>query len=669
MTQPVNRTPAWRSYTVTGNPEDIVPSTTVAREIGGKIDALNGQAAGLALDGDSTLAGEKVRDVLARFPEKMVTSYGVTHDPTGQNIAANSAAYQAAIDDCAGTFRLLHPAGLAVMTGTLRITKSDTHLILDGTLTLAPGSNTNCLDIDAPGQSLERISITGRGVIDGNGTSQQGGQTAVSGGICANTLSHTGNTPDRPSSPTLIDNLLISGITVRNTFNWPLSLGFISNSIVTGVTLANGGNSPQFIWSADNCWFTDSLSTGHTDGGFVFYMGCRRCGATGNTVSGNHDGIGVYCDSSDQPANENILIASNHVHDNADSGIGVTTADQKGTDGLIQRNILITGNVLSNNNTHGRDGGGSIGIVAAQGVQVRGNIVSRDGSTTTTGKPVYAAYVSDNSRNVGIEGNHFEDIGSATNPGTAIYLNGSVGTVIRNNTITNTAGAAGPTRTGIEGNVGPQSLVGGNMATSALAGSLLLVGWQDDTVFMGQPDGRGGQLDSLPLANNIVASGQYGYGDRTLSRQIGTTANDVGIYLQTAETQSTGAASGNIVLRKGSVFREFAFQPNGAIVPPMGGVLLTMRSPTGAPLMMQVFTVRAAHGDRITFPQSFTSDNVAVMMPPFHNGTNMIVGGTSTLGPTDRNGFTVGKFWVGGGGANIDPADDITIMAIGEQSL
>lgn len=669
MTQPLNHTPAWRSYTATGNPTDIVSSPEVARELGSKIDAQDGQAVSLAIDGDSTLAGEKVRDVLARFPEKLVTGYGVIHDPSGQNVAANSAAYQAALDDCAGTFRLVHPAGLSVVLRTLRITRSDTHLVLDGTITLASDSNTNCLDILAPGQTLERLSVTGRGVIDGNRAGQQGGQSAVSGGICANTLSHTGITPDRPASPTLIDNLLISGITIRNTFNWPLSLGFISNSLVSGVTLKDGGNSPQFIWSADNCWFKDSISTGHTDGGFVFYMGCRRCGATGNTVSGNHDGIGVYCDSSDQPANDTILIANNHVHDNADSGIGVTTADQKSTDALIQRNILITGNVLSNNNTRGRDGGGSIGIVAGQGVQVRGNFVSRDGSETTTGKPVYAAYVSDNSRIIEIEGNHFEDIGSATNPGTAIYLNGSVGMVIRNNTIANTAGATGPTRTGIEGNVGPQSLMGGNMATSELAGSLLLVGWKDDTVFMGQPDGKGGQLNSLPLANNMVASGQYSYDGRTLSRQVGTTANDVGIYFQTAENQSTGAGSGNIVLNSGTVFREFAFLPNGAISPPMGGTLLNTLSPARTPLMLQVFTVKAAHGDRVTFPQSFTSDTVSVMVPAFYNGTNMIVGGASSTTPPDRSGFTLGKFWVGLGGANIDPADSITIIAIGELSL
>lgn len=669
MTQPLNRTPAWRSYTATGNPTDIVSSPEVARELGSKIDAQDGQAVSLSIDGDSTLAGEKVRDVLSRFPAKLVTGYGVVHDPSGQNITANSAAYQAALDDCAGAFRLVHPAGLSVVLGTLRITQSDTHLVLDGTITLASGSNTNCLDIYAPGQTLERLSITGRGVIDGNGAGQQGGQSAVSGGICANTLSHTGNTPDRPSTPTLIDNLLISGITIRNTFNWPLSLGFISNSLVSGVTLKDGGNSPQFIWSADNCWFKDSISTGHTDGGFVFYMGCRRCGATGNTVSGNHDGIGVYCDSSDQPANDTILIANNHVHDNADSGIGVTTADQKSTDGLIQRNILITGNLLSNNNTRGRDGGGSIGLVAAHGVQVRNNLITRDGSETTSGQPVYAAYVSDSCQTIEIDGNLFEDIGSPTNPGTAIYLNNPHGTIIRNNTFANTTGATGPMRTGLGGTAGPNALIGGNTATSTLAGSLLDMGWQTDTIFLSQPDGKGGLIDNLPRNSNIVASGQYSYDGRDLSRQIGTAAGDLGIYLQTARNQSTGALSGNVVLNSGTVFREFSFLPNGAISPPMGGTLLNTLNPARTPLMMQVFTVKAAHGDRVTFPQSFTSDTVSVMVPAFYNGTNMIVGGASSTTPPDRSGFTLGKFWVGLGGANIDPADTITVIAIGELSL
>lgn len=224
-------------------------------------------------------------------------------------------------------------------------------------------------------------------------------------------------------------------------------------------------------------------------------------------------------------------------------------------------------------------------------------------------------------------------------------------------------------RTGLGGTAGPNTLIGGNTATSALAGSLLDMGWQTDTIFLSQPDGKDGLIDNLPRNSNIVASGQYSYDGRDLSRQIGAATGDLGIYLQTARNQSTGALSGNIVLNSGTVFREFSFLPNGAISPPMGGTLLNTLNPARTPLMMQVFTVKAAHGDRVTFPQSFTSDTVSVMVPAFYNGTNMIVGGASSTTPPDRSGFTLGKFWVGLGGANIDPADTITVIAIGELSL
>lgn len=48
---PVNRNPGYVSYNETNNPADIVSSTRVGNDITSKVDAINGQASGLVLDG------------------------------------------------------------------------------------------------------------------------------------------------------------------------------------------------------------------------------------------------------------------------------------------------------------------------------------------------------------------------------------------------------------------------------------------------------------------------------------------------------------------------------------------------------------------------------------------------------------------------------------------
>ncbi|MXV35867.1 MULTISPECIES: right-handed parallel beta-helix repeat-containing protein [unclassified Saccharibacter] len=614
---------------------------------------------------------QHMENYVASLPSVSLTNLGVIDDPSGKYINENTEAYQSALDNSAGKYRLCHPANLSVVLHNLTITRSDTYWVLDGVITLAAHENKNIVDIGSPGNTISGISITGRGTFNGNMLQQEGGERAVCGGLCANTLSHTDNIPDNPAYPALIRNLSINGITITNVFNWPISLGYIKNSLIKDTSLLNSGNSPQFIWSSDNCWFNGNISSGHTDGGFVFYMGSRKCGAIGNIVHDNHDGIGVYSDLSSNPEDNSIIICDNHVYNNKDSGIGITTLNQNGaeTSSLKQKNIIISGNILSNNNTRGRNGGGSIGIVGAYNVQVRGNSISQDGSTTTSGQPVYAIYVSDSCQDIDVSNNTISDIGSPTNLGTAIYLNHPTRTVVRHNTFTNSLGTNGPFHTGIGGTVGPLSLISGNIATNALAGALLSISWPNDTVFLSQPDGLGGMFDNLTRNSDVIASGKYNYNGRNLSRQVGATTDGTSIYLQTAQNQSTGAIAGNIVLNQNGIFREFSLALNGAISTPSGGVLLNARSPSGAPLLLQTFTANVAHGDWVPFPQSFTSDTVSVVIPPFFNGTNMIIGGPSTNTPANRSGFVVGKFWLGVGGANTDIADTITIIAIGELSL
>lgn len=56
-----------------------------------------------------------------------VTDFGVVHDPEGDQIAANTQAYLAAITACSGQARLYHPPGITAILNPLVI-KVPTHL-------------------------------------------------------------------------------------------------------------------------------------------------------------------------------------------------------------------------------------------------------------------------------------------------------------------------------------------------------------------------------------------------------------------------------------------------------------------------------------------------------------------------------------------------------------
>ena len=57
MNSPTNTTPAWKSYMATGNPSDIVASTTVADAIGAKVDATSGQSLNQQLEAPTVTGG------------------------------------------------------------------------------------------------------------------------------------------------------------------------------------------------------------------------------------------------------------------------------------------------------------------------------------------------------------------------------------------------------------------------------------------------------------------------------------------------------------------------------------------------------------------------------------------------------------------------------------
>lgn len=541
-----------------------------------------------------------------------VTDFGVVNDPDGSNISANTTAYNNALTTCSGVARLHHPENISVVLDPITISKPIC-LVLDGQIKLAPNSNKYIINLES-----SDVTITGFGTLDGNISNQVGGVGTALAGITANTLSTSVSMPLPPANPISISNILIEGITIQNVFNWPISLGYISNSIVRNTTLCNSSGSPQFIFSAENCWFNNNHVYNIQDGGFVFYQGNNYCGAIGNIVHDNHDGIGVYCDNSNMASNENINIIGNIVYDNQDSGISVTTGGSSPT--LMQQRVLIEGNVMRNNNVSGRDGGGSVGIVGGQGISVIGNNIFQDGYGTTTGNKSYSIYVDDASQFINIRNNIIGDVGAlksttsgetttVTGGGVAIFLSSPVNCSVVGNCIYDTQSTSGPTQTGIGGGFGAGCVFADNYLNGAINGYLDEVNKYSDTQVQNR-SGDGKYAISLGLE---VTSGDFIVAQGCIS-----TSNYYGATAQ-GSTQATAQAFSqqNIVVNSAD---------SGA------GVLLSSSEPSG--IMYSIFN---------------RSGNSIVVYPP---SGQTIEGLSENEGATLPNTYTmqivrIGTGWYG----------------------
>lgn len=490
-----------------------------------------------------------------------VEAYGVTHDPSGQNVGPNTAAYMSALKATAGVARLVHRSGLTVVTNLIAPgSLSGVHWRIDGLIKLAPGANTSVIDISG----WTDFIINGNGTIDGNRQNQSGGYPAALGGIISNvsgtqdtssqknSLGNTITVPPMPVAPVSalpVSDGAISGITIQNVFNWPISLGFITRVRVVGTTLCNSNSSPQFFQSAVDCRFDYNHCFNIDDAGFVFYRGNQRCGASGNNIHDCNVGLGVYAEYDMLPLDAFITIENNMVWNNADSGIGVTTGLTPPA--LMQQRIIITNNMLLDNNRSGRAGGGSIGIVGAQGVLVRGNMVFGDGSTATTNTS-YSIFVDSQSAFIVIDGNQIADCGSAAAGGYGIWMSGANNCSVTNNTGYNTQGANGPMKALLAGSLGAGCDLSGNRPLGNLASS-----W--DQMFKPaslpyqqrrEADGRYAVSLGLSVASGdlLIESGLLALSDYYGATAQGTTQATAQAFNQQMIVVTSAASSAGVIL-------------------------------------------------------------------------------------------------------------------------
>lgn len=445
-----------------------------------------------------------------------ILDFGIIDDPDDQYSQQNSISYLNAIAQCSGKYRLHHPKHITVHVDSLDI-QYPIHLILDGTIRLSQNTNKNVINLLS-----NDISITGTGIVNGNNFSddgitrnQQGGVGTVLGGICSNTNETNSATIINPINPINISNILISGITITNCANWPISLGYIENCIVEKCTMNNSYSSPQFIFSAKNSWIINCTIYNISDGGFVFYQGNINCGAYGNVVYGCHDGIGVYNDYSSMSGDYNIIISNNIIYANKDSGIGITTGGTNPS--LNQNRILISNNICHHNNTGGTNGLGSIGVVGSESVTIVNNKIYSDGnidpntsinyqsgSTTTVGNMTYSITVDGSSRNIIIENNDISDVGNATQGGRAIVVNSTNFVVINNNKIYDTGDII--TANAIYGTFGNNCSISNNYIMYGLS---TVMTFSTDTIYRPLKKIK----YKAPITSNNQSSFSFSFGD------------------------------------------------------------------------------------------------------------------------------------------------------------
>lgn len=451
------------------------------------------------------------------IPTKSILEYGVVNDPSGNYIDANTTAYLNAFKSTAGKYRLYHPKGIDVVMRTFATGALDgVYWNFDGNWKMADGEQSNIFDITG----WTNFVIEGSGTFDGNKSGQTGATYPKAlGGIVSN-ISGTQNSstqtnsagasitvppmPVASSSPTTTSNGKIVGIEIINCWNWPINLAYIENVKVEYCSLHDSSGSPQFFESANDCQFNFNNVYSIKDGGFVFYRGNNRCSAIGNNIHDCYDGIGVYAEYDELPADSFINITNNIIWNNRDSGTGVTTGLTPPD--LMQQRILIANNIYNNNNTGGRSGGGSIGIAGAQGVIIRDNIIFGDGNGTTSTNTSYGISVDSTSQFIDIEGNQIADIGCSTGLGVGIYIKSSTNIRVSNNSGYNTQGSSGVMKALIGGLFGSGCYMTGNKALSPLNGDWDQITKASDTAYEQRDNSNAYKISGTSNLDTVVVS-------------------------------------------------------------------------------------------------------------------------------------------------------------------
>ena len=276
-----------------------------------------------------------------------VKQFGAAGD--GETLA--TAQLQAAIDTCArgGGGTVLVPAG-GYVTGTLWM-RSRVTLHLEAGATLLGSERPDDFPIWASewegpgvkpgraalicGEGLEDVAITGRGTIDGRGRMWWDSQRREPGVL------------RRPLLVRLVDsrNVLVEGVTLRNSPMWTLSPLACDNVAVRGVTIHNPPDSPNTDGinpdSCRNVRISDchvdvgddcvTIKSGKEDDGRRELRPCENIAVTNCTLVHGHGGVVIGSEISGSVRN---VVIGNCVFVGTDRGLRIKA--RRGRGGVVE---------------------------------------------------------------------------------------------------------------------------------------------------------------------------------------------------------------------------------------------------------------------------------------------------------------------------------------------
>jgi polygalacturonase len=321
---------------------------------GAAASAVSGSATAAAVSGAAAAGRAWLFDVTA-------------HGAVGDGLTLTTAALQRAIDACvrAGGGMVLVPPG-RYLTGTLFLGSNVELHLCAGAILLASERFDDFPAIDGrfegierkihaallTGERLENVSITGGGLIDGQGASWwEAFDVTQKMRIARGLTREAPNPPEAPlryACPSLItlircQRVRIAGIAFENSPLWNVNLAYCQDAVVDGVSMVG---------------LHSQMSCG------VYIDSCKRVQVTGSAIASGSDCIGLKAGYNEDGRRvgipcEDIIISNCHLYDSFASGVAIGSETAAGI-----KNVTISNCVIENcraafylRSTRGRGGG------------------------------------------------------------------------------------------------------------------------------------------------------------------------------------------------------------------------------------------------------------------------------------------------------------------------
>lgn len=283
----------------------------------------------------------------------------------GNGINDDASAIQKAIDAChnAGGGKVILPSGYTFLAGPFQLKSNVEFHVESGAVLLANPdekvytrnafrNNPTEGKIWIGGEGIEKVVISGRGVIDGNGTSFMGEELED----IYRVKPYTGFDP-RPHMFTLvgIHQLCIQDITIRNSAFWTLHLAGCNDVTITGISLLNNLKIPNsdgididhcknvrisdcYIESGDDCICFKNRRE------YAEFGACENITVSGCVMTSRSCTVKMGSENMDTIRH---VVVNNCIIRNSNRGIGIQNRDEGVVSDIIFSDIIIESRFFS----------------------------------------------------------------------------------------------------------------------------------------------------------------------------------------------------------------------------------------------------------------------------------------------------------------------------------